>query len=165
MATSSRRDGFEQSTYQTKDGEEHQIYVKQVGLDGGTEADVINGFFGELTADDRLVSFNGKQFDLPFLIVRAMIHRIQKPNRLVTMDNYLNRYRSNKHFDLFQTLFNMTGKQIDWAYVMGVDDNLVSDGHKIQGWYDAGEFQTIKAKNRDDLWQLLEMHRRGQWWI
>ena len=165
MATESARTGFEETQYKTVDGETHPIYIKQVGLNGEGEQDIINAFFNELTASDRLVSFNGKTFDMPFLINRAIINKLSKPNRLPSMDGYLNKYRSDRHFDIFQTLFNREGKQIDWAYVIGISHQLVSDGHKIQGWFDTGEFSTIKAKNFDDLWQLLEMTKRSQWWI
>lgn len=66
---------------------------------GGDEKTLLAGFWETATKFDRLVSFNGRSFDGPFLAVRSAIHGLA-PSR--NLSGY--RYSVDSHVDLMEIL-------------------------------------------------------------
>lgn len=66
---------------------------------GGDEAALLAGFWETAARFDRLVSFNGRSFDGPFLSVRSAIHGVA-PSR--NLSGY--RYSVDAHLDLMEVL-------------------------------------------------------------
>ena len=64
----------------------------------GTEEEIINKFWETIKSYDQFITFNGRGFDCPFLMVRSAVHKI-KPAR----DLLPNRY-GDTHIDLFDQL-------------------------------------------------------------
>ncbi|MBK6406948.1 MAG: ribonuclease H-like domain-containing protein [Holophagales bacterium] len=66
---------------------------------GGDEKTLLSGFWDTASKFDRLVSFNGRSFDGPFLSVRSAIHGVA-PSR--SLAGY--RYSVESHVDLMEIL-------------------------------------------------------------
>ena len=100
-----------------------------------------------------LVTFNGYNFDIPFLQVRSHIMGV-KP----TMEINLNKWKieSSNHFDCMQVLssnqtFLNVALEIS-CQVFGIDvpEQRVS-GENVPKLYSAGQLETIKEHCRQDL--------------
>lgn len=64
----------------------------------GTEKELIEKFWSAIKAYDQFITFNGRGFDCPFIMIRSAVHKI-KPAR----DLLPNRY-SGPHIDLLDQL-------------------------------------------------------------
>lgn len=64
----------------------------------GTESEIITRFWNVIKKYKQFITFNGRSFDCPFILVRSAIHKI-KPTR----DLMPNRY-ADSHIDLFDQL-------------------------------------------------------------
>ena len=73
---------------------------------GCSEAGMLEDFWGVLAKFDRVVSFNGRSFDGPFLAVRSAIHGL-KPSK--NLSGY--RYSVREHVDLLEVLTFMGAVQ------------------------------------------------------
>ena len=85
--------------YQAEDLEESKSEDGLVEFISGTEEDVLSGFWEVVTKYNRFVTFNGRGFDCPFLMLRSAILGI-KP----TKDLMPYRYDAVKHCDLADQL-------------------------------------------------------------
>jgi hypothetical protein len=85
--------------YQAEDAEEFKSEDGLVDFIAGQEVDVLDGFWDVVTKFDRFVTFNGRGFDCPFLMLRSAILGI-KP----TKDLMPYRYDAKKHCDLADQL-------------------------------------------------------------
>jgi 3'-5' exonuclease len=127
----------------TTDGQEH-YHLRELRCGGegsASEHDLIAGYFQHIQRlKPRLVSFNGRSFDLPVLKYRAMKHGISArwfygvANRY---DNYSYRYSDENHCDLFDALADFgasRGVKLDdiartcgFPGKFGVDGSMVAD--------------------------------------
>lgn len=85
--------------YQAEDFEESKSEDGLVEFASGPEEDLLSGFWEVITKFDRFVTFNGRQFDCPFLMLRSALLGI-KP----TKDLMPYRYDARKHCDLADQL-------------------------------------------------------------
>jgi len=109
-----------------------------------------------------IVSFNGKKFDLPFILHRSIIKKALVPRR-IKMSDYLNKYRNDPHFDVYNWFDG--GSLVEWSYRLGITDSLVRDGNKIGSWYEAGQMNVIADKNKIDLAQTFSIYQRVRDWL
>lgn len=133
--------------------------VHVIHLEG--EETVILGKFWNLFSwfqlnDTVLVTYNGKAFDLPFIMNRTLITKSLIP-RKIPMQDYLSKYRHTPHLDLFNWFGS--GSLVEWAYRLGISDSLVRDGFKIPKWYEEGRMDLIKDKNLIDLAQTTAIYQ------
>ena len=85
--------------YQADEPEEFKSEGGLVEFISGTEEDILHGFWAAAAKFDRFVTFNGRGFDCPFLMLRSAILGI-KP----TKDLMPYRYDARKHCDLADQL-------------------------------------------------------------
>ena len=64
----------------------------------GSEKEILEKFWNIIKSYDQFITFNGRAFDCPFIIIRSAIHKV-KPSR----DLMPNRY-SNIHIDILEQL-------------------------------------------------------------
>lgn len=86
--------------------------------EAGTEKDIIERFWQDIKDADQIVTFNGRTFDCPFILIRSACHRL-KP----TIDLLPGRY-NGFHIDLLDhlTFFGATRKySLDiWCRFFGI---------------------------------------------
>jgi len=90
--------------YQSPDQNNADIIQENFIFKAATEAEMLKMFWQGAPNYTEFVSFNGRSFDIPFLMLRSAIHRIKPTINLMT-DRYLKFSRSNiKHIDLLDQL-------------------------------------------------------------
>ena len=125
-----------------------------------SEADLLRSFWALASKAETVVTFNGKGFDIPFLVGRSLVHGI--PARCDLMSQ---RYGSLKpHLDLFDLL-----KQSDKApskldvicWALGIESPKGDmDGSKVAPAYARGEILKIAEYNRHDVRATGEVFRK-----
>ncbi len=117
--------------------------------------------FAVLNQLSRLVTFNGKSFDMPYIRTRMAIANMDlfTPFRNAKYDN-------EGHFDVRTVLTNYDdmgrGTLHDWSLKFGIvsDDEPYVGGDQVQGWWDAGETQKIADKSIEDVIRTATLYNR-----
>ena len=99
-------------------------FIKVNKIDGQNEKEMIENFFKFIeNYEPRLVSFNGKNYDMPLLVLRALKYNINAAAYLDASDkwnNYKTRFSEIKHCDLLESLAGSfaRGMRLDTICVM-----------------------------------------------
>ena len=132
-------------------------------LISGTEKQILEKFWDYLGQGDRFISFNGRQFDGPFLMIRSAIHGI-KPKR----DLIGNRYRFHPNCDLREVLnfngtinprqmrFNLDLACKAFGIVSSKADGM--DGRSVETMYRAGRHEDIALYCLEDVRATSELY-------
>ncbi len=109
---------------------------------------------GQIPGLSWLVTYNGRQFDFPFLAVRAMRHKLDLRHRWP-----LGKW-DRRHVDMFDA-FGKNGSLAAWGQLL-LDENPVGSGKHIGELVAAEEWDEIEAHCLQDvkivagLWELYE---------
>lgn len=136
--------------------------VRSGGTEESDEAEIVSGFFNYLAKEQpRLVTYNGRNFDLPVLWFRAMKHGISanglfSGQRRNKWDNYLSRNAVDFHCDLIDALKGngmMHGglKLNEICAILNLPGKIGVDGSKVTGMFDAGQIAEIRAYCETDV--------------
>jgi DNA polymerase elongation subunit (family B) len=126
--------------------------------EAGTEEDIIRKFWDAIKSYDQFVTFNGRGFDCPFILVRSAVHRI-KPKR----DLMPNRY-GDAHIDLFDQLsfFGASRRKFSldlWCRTFGIkspkEDGIT--GYEVKELFRAGRHLDIARYCAGDLRATKEL--------
>lgn len=156
-----------------RDGRHEYYHLKDVrsgGDETSDEADLVKGFFQYLArSKPRLVSFNGRGFDLPVLKYRAMRHRVSAPWLYQSGDkwnSYTSRYSADWHCDLLETLSDFGAsarlKLNEVASILGIPGKFGVDGSKVTDMFDAGDIAAIRHYCETDVLNtyLVYLHQQ-----
>jgi len=138
------------------------------------EADLVKGFFAHLKKNfSRLVSFNGKHFDLPVLKYAAMKHEVEAGWLHKSGDkwnNYNQRYSLDWHCDLAEAFSDFGAsakvKMNELCAAFGLPGKIGVDGSMVMNFYDQGRLQEIRDYCETDvlntfLLYLVYQHHNG----
>lgn len=157
--------------------EQTTIYQILLGLDGKSEADILKMTWeciSEMLDDGgQIITYNGKAFDIPYLIRRSIILNIQPTHRrggtnIFYPYDLIKKYSSEAHLDLFEKLNPNYGDFVSlnkWAYVMGITTDMGSKGSDVGEWFEKGEFDKIKEHCSEDLWKTFWVYERMKPWL
>jgi hypothetical protein len=114
-----------------------------IRFETGTEREILEKFWDAVKSYDQFITFNGRGFDCPFIMIRSAIHKL-KPSR----DLMPNRY-SNAHIDLLDQLsfFGVTRRfSLDmWCKAFGIkspkDDGVA--GKDVKKLFQEGRYIEI----------------------
>lgn len=129
-----------------------------ITYESGSEVFILEKFWSVVTKYDQIISFNGRAFDAPFLIIRSAIHRI-KPTRNLLPNRY-----SDEHIDLLDrlTFFGITRKfNLDtWCKVFGIKSPKSEEinGYKIPEMFRSGRTEEIARYCALDLRATKELY-------
>lgn len=124
----------------------------------GTEDEIIRRFWETIKTYKQFVTFNGRGFDCPFIMVRSAVHRI-KPLR----DLMPNRY-GDQHIDLFDqlTCFGATRRKFSldmWCRTFDIkspkEDGVT--GYDVKDLYTSGRYLDIARYCAGDLRATAEL--------
>ena len=120
-----------------------------------TETMVLYEFWEALANYGEIASWNGKGFDLPFIIARSAILGV-KP--LVWVPKYLARYQHTPHFDVKLALeATRPGDTLDaWASAFGAPAKL-GNGSEVYGMVQRGEWDKLREYAQRDADTTLEL--------
>lgn len=132
-------------------------------LISGTEKQILAKFWDFLDRGDRFISFNGRQFDGPFLMIRSAIHGIVPKRDLVG-----NRYRFHPNCDLREVLnFNGTLNRRQMRFnldlackTFGIASSKADgmDGRAVETMYRAGRYEEIAVYCLEDVRATCELY-------
>jgi predicted PolB exonuclease-like 3'-5' exonuclease len=128
-------------------------------IDGKDEKELIENFLNFINSKNpKLVSFNGRVFDIPMLLVRAMKYSLSVPayfetdNRALNKskwDNYRYRYSDRFHVDLMDHIG-------EFGAVRGLKLDLLCSMMGIPGKYDVSGDQVLELYYKDELQKINE---------
>lgn len=129
----------------------------------GSERQILEKFWDYLDREDRFISFNGRQFDGPFLMIRSAVQGIPPKRDLVG-----NRYRFHPNCDLREVLnFNGTINprqmrfNLDLACkAFGIVSSKTEgmDGRSVETMYRAGRHEEIAVYCLEDVRATCELY-------
>jgi predicted PolB exonuclease-like 3'-5' exonuclease len=124
-----------------------------------SEPELLRAFWALASRAETVVSFNGRGFDVPFLVTRSLIHGI--PARVDLMSQ---RFALRPHLDLFE-LVTQRGRgpsKLDvvcWA--LGIESPKGEmDGSMVAPAYERGEIVKIAQYNAHDVRATSALYRR-----
>lgn len=129
--------------------DEFGAFIKVNKIDGDSEREMIGNFFAFINKyEPRLVSFNGKGFDMPVLVLRALKYNIRANAYLDTIsdkwNNYKTRYNEQRHCDLFESLGAWRGVRLDTVCAMaGLPGKYDTHGDEVMQLFYADKLDKI----------------------
>jgi 3'-5' exonuclease len=132
-------------------------------LISGSERLILEKFWQFLGKDDRFISFNGRQFDGPYLMLRSAINGLKPKRDLVGP-----RYRHHPNCDLREVLnFSGTlyGRQVRFNLDLacksfGIQSSKTEgmDGRAVETLYRAGRYEDIAVYCLEDVRATCELY-------
>jgi len=129
----------------------------------GSERQILEKFWEYLDRDDRFISFNGRQFDGPFLMIRSAIQGLPPKRDLVG-----NRYRFHPNCDLREVLnfngalnprqmrFNLDLACKSFGIVSSKTEGM--DGRAVETLYRSGRHEDIAVYCLEDVRATCELY-------
>lgn len=144
------------------EGEENEGWVceeKNIQYKSMSETEMLNLFWKCAKKAESIVTFNGRSFDIPFLMHRSALHKI-KPTR-----NFLgNRYDKGSHIDLLdQFTFHGISKKFNLdfycrAFGIGSPKSKGVTGMDVNQLYEAGRIKEIAIYCAEDIRATAELY-------
>lgn len=112
-----------------------------------------------------LVSFNGRQFDIPVLELQALRHGIPAPSHFAEPGGGRYRYSDLRHLDLYDFLTNFGAISLRGGLdlllkLIGMPGKGEIDGSQVQELYEAGRMEEIHRYCRNDVVQTYFLFLR-----
>jgi DNA polymerase elongation subunit (family B) len=134
-------------------------------LISGSEREILERFWTFFDSNSRFITFNGRQFDGPFLMIRSAIHGVVPKRDLVGY-----RYGFHPNCDLREALnfFGTTNSRqfkfnLDLACkTFGVPTSKSEgvDGRSVETWYRAGRHREIAEYCLEDVRATAELYEK-----
>src|SRR5687768_16939858 len=143
-----------------------EVIVRKEGnrtMISGSEKQILEKFWEYLDREDRFISFNGRQFDGPFLMIRSAIQGLPPKRDLIG-----NRYRFHPNCDL-RAVLNFNGTinprqmrfNLDLACkAFGIVSSKTEgmDGRAVETMYRAGRHEDIAIYCLEDVRATSELY-------
>jgi hypothetical protein len=113
---------------------------------------MLKSFWRVVEVADRVVTFNGRNFDATFLMIRSAIHKIKPSRNLITK-----RYDTSFHIDLLDqlTFYGLTRKfNLDfYCHAFGIESPKSKgiSGIDVKNLYEAGKVKEIAIYCGNDI--------------
>ncbi|MDR3627533.1 MAG: ribonuclease H-like domain-containing protein [Ignavibacteriaceae bacterium] len=138
--------------YESSENEEWFNKEKNVNYKGLNEGEMLESFWRIAEKTDRFISFNGRNFDIPFLMMRSALNKIKPSKNFMT-----NRYDTSLHIDLLEqfTYYGITRKfNLDfYCHAFGIESPKSKDisGMEVKTLYEAGRIKDIAVYCGGDI--------------
>ncbi|MCA9709525.1 MAG: ribonuclease H-like domain-containing protein [Myxococcales bacterium] len=125
-----------------------------------TEQELLEAFWALAGQASVVVSYNGQNFDVPFLMGRSLIHDIP-----VRVDLQSNRYSLRPHLDLYMAMGGRNGRGpasldvVCWALGLR-SPKEVMDGSMVATAFAKGDVKTIAEYNAGDVRATSAVYQR-----
>lgn len=119
----------------------------------GSEKEIIEKFWNVIKSYDQIVTFNGRAFDCPFILIRSAVHRIKPTRNLLPY-----RYSDKDHIDLLDQLsfYGASRRRFPldmWCRTFGIkspkEDGIT--GYEVKSLFKAGRYTDIAQYCAGDL--------------
>ncbi len=129
-----------------------------ITYENGSEQEIIQRFWETVKGYSQFITFNGRGFDCPFIMIRSAVHKI-KPLR----DLMPNRY-GDAHIDLFDqlTFFGASRRKFSldmWCRAFDIKSPKAEGitGYEVKDLFNAGKYQDIARYCAGDLKATAEL--------
>jgi 3'-5' exonuclease len=139
---------------------EEWISEKEVHYKGLNEVEMLSSFWRIIEVTDQVITFNGRNFDAPFLMIRSAINKIKPTKNLVSK-----KYDSVFHVDLLDqlTYFGLTRKfNLDFychAFRINSPKAKGISGMDVKNLYEAGRIKDIAGYCADDIYATYQLYK------
>lgn len=152
--------------YQAPHADKKEFEEEGIKFTTMSEPEMLHGFWEQVKFYDEFITYNGRGFDVPFLMIRSAIHKI-KPTKNLLSNRYLNsQFNGAKHYDLQDLLqfYGATwGKRGYNLHMFCQAFNIKSpkgqgvSGAHVKEMFQAGEYEKIARYNVADLFATAEL--------
>ncbi len=125
----------------------------------GTEKEIIGKFWNLIKGYDQFITFNGRGFDCPFILIRSAVHKI-KPKR----DLMPNRY-NDSHIDLLDqlTFYGASRRRFSldmWCRTFGIKSPKEEGitGYEVKDLFKTGRHLDIARYCLGDIRATMELY-------
>ena len=143
-------------------------------IDGESEKELVENFLNFINSKNpKLVSFNGRAFDMPMLMVRAMKYSLSVPSYFETdnkmlnktkWDNYRYRFSDKFHVDVMDHISEfgaVRGLKLDLlCTMMGIPGKFDVSGDQVLELYYKGEQKKINEYCQSDVLNTYWLYLR-----
>ncbi len=125
-----------------------------------TEQEMLRYFWKYVDEAEKVISFNGRNFDIPFIMMRSAINKIKPSKNLMR-----NRFDTNFHLDLLElfTFYGITKKfNLDfYCHSFGVESPKSKGitGMEVKELYKAGRIKDIAIYCGEDVKATYELYK------
>ncbi len=127
-------------------------------FESASEYEILSAFWNTVKSYDKLITFNGRGFDCPFIIIRSAIHKLKPTKELLP-----NRY-SDAHIDLFDHLsfYGATKRRFSldiWCRTFNIKSPKSEGitGYEIKDLFKSGKYEDIARYCGGDLKATKEL--------
>lgn len=145
--------------FQSEEKEHYKSENQEFTFHSGDEKYIIKKFWEIASKFDRFITFNGRCFDAPFLLLRSAILRIKPRKNLIA-----GRFDSKTHCDLLEqfTFYGLTRKyNLDfYCKVFGIESSKRGDvtGYNINEIFSQKRYREIAEYCSKDLIATKELY-------
>ncbi len=138
---------YEDNTSEEWMNEEKNIFYKSL-----SEKEMIQSFWRIVDFTDQVITFNGRNFDIPFLMMRSAMLKVRPSKNLMGK-----RFDSHNHIDLLEqfTFYGVTRKfNLDfYCHSFGVESPKSKgiSGMEVKNLYEAGRIKDIAVYCAEDV--------------
>jgi len=146
--------------YYESEQTEEWVSEKNVHYKGLGEQEMLNSFWRIIEVTDQVISFNGRNFDAPFLMIRSAMNKVKPSKNLVSK-----KFDSAFHIDLLDqfTYFGLTRKfNLDFycqAFCIESPKTKGISGMEVKNLYEAGRIKDIAVYCADDIYATYQLYK------
>lgn len=146
--------------YESAKAEEWSSEGGVIQYKGLPEKEMLESFWKIIDVTDQVVTFNGRNFDVPFLMLRSALLKVKPTKNLIG-----NRYDSSSHIDLLEqfTFYGLTRKfNLDfYCHAFGIKSPKTKEisGMEVKNLYEAGRLKDIAAYCSRDIYATYELYK------
>ena len=145
--------------YESLKAEEWYSEDKQVHYKGIPEEEILESFWRIIEVTDKVITFNGRNFDIPFLMVRSAMLKVKPSRNLIGR-----RYDTSSHIDLLDqfTFYGLTRKfNLDfYCQAFGIESPKTKEisGMEVKNLYEAGRLKDIAIYCAHDISATYQLY-------
>jgi len=146
--------------YESDEPEEWSSEDEQVHYKGLTEPEMLKSFWKIVKVTDQVVTFNGRNFDIPFLMIRSAMLKVKPSKNLIK-----SRYDRKFHIDLLEqfTFYGLTRKfNLDfYCNAFGIESPKTKDisGMEVKNLYESGRIKEIATYCSHDIFATYQLYK------
>ncbi len=146
--------------YESENADEWTNEEKDIHYKGVTEDEMLESFWRIIEVTDQVITFNGRGFDAPFLMIRSAMKKIKPSKTLIA-----NRFDTSLHIDLLEqlTYYGLTRKfNLDfYCHAFGIKSPKSQEisGIEVKNLYEAGRIKEIAIYCGNDIRATYELYK------
>ncbi len=146
--------------FTSEEGENWEVSEKNIKYESLPEIELLQHFWNYLAKTDKVITFNGRAFDIPFLMLRSAMLNVKPSINLIH-----NRYNITRHIDLLDqfTFYGLTRKfNLDfYCHAFGITSPKSKGitGMEIKELYKAGRIKDIAVYCGEDVKATYELYK------